>query len=51
LPRGVELLARDPGEATMRELAPLLDAATRKRSAEDAAIDAELAELKKRIGG
>ncbi len=51
LPRGVELLPSDPLEAAAPVIAPLLRAHEEKKKAEDAAIDAELAELKKRIGG
>jgi hypothetical protein len=51
LPRGVELLARDPADAAMPVIEPLVRAAEEKKKAEDRAIDAELAELKKRIGG
>jgi hypothetical protein len=51
LPRGLELLPRDPVDAAMPVIAPLLDRAAEKKKADDAAIDRELAELKKRIGG
>lgn len=51
LPRGIELLATDPLDAAAPMLAPLVRAAQDKRQAEEAAIDRELAELKKRIGG
>ncbi|MFO0714596.1 MAG: hypothetical protein U0353_32445 [Sandaracinus sp.] len=51
LPRGLELLPRDPVDAAMPVIAPLLDRAAEKKKADDAAIERELAELKKRIGG
>jgi hypothetical protein len=51
LPRGMELLARDPADAAMPAIAPLVRAAEQRKKDVDAAIDAELAELKKRIGG
>lgn len=51
LPRGVELVASDPLEAAASTIAPMIRAHEEKKKAEDAAIDAELAELKKRIGG
>ncbi|MBN8616032.1 MAG: hypothetical protein J0L92_35905 [Deltaproteobacteria bacterium] len=51
LPRGIEILDTDPLEAAAHAIAPLIREHESKKKAEDAAIDAELAELKKRIGG
>ena len=51
LPRGVELLPSDPVDAAMPVIEPLVRAAEQKKNELDRAIDAELAELKKRIGG
>jgi hypothetical protein len=42
---------RDAASALVRELEPLTSSFVRKKEREDAAIEAELAELKKRIGG
>jgi len=51
LPRGIEILPSDPLDAAAPVIAPLIREHESKKKAEDAAIDAELAELKKRIGG
>jgi hypothetical protein len=51
LPRGLEFVDRDAASALVRELEPLTSSFVRKKEREDAAIEAELAELKKRIGG
>ena len=51
LPRGLEILDKDPASALSRELEPLASAFVDRKKKEDAAIDAELEELKKRIRG
>ena len=51
LPRGLEFLDKDPASALSRELEPLASAFVDRKKKEDAVIDAELEELKKRIRG
>jgi len=51
LPRGLEFLDKDPAGALSRELEPLTSAFVSRRHKEEAVIDAELEELKKRIRG
>lgn len=51
LPRGLEILARDPAEAASEAIALLARSAIERKKAEDDAVERELAELKKRIGG
>jgi hypothetical protein len=51
LPRGLEMLPRDPGDAASKAIAPWARATVERKKAEDDAVERELAELKKRIGG
>lgn len=51
LPRGLEFLDKDPASALSRELEPLTSAFVSRKTKEEAVIDAELEELKKRIRG
>ncbi len=51
LPRGLEFLEMDPANVLSRELEPLTSAFVSRKQKEEAVIDAELEELKKRIRG
>jgi len=51
LPRGIELLASDPADATAASVAPLVSAHASRKLSEAEAIERELEELKKRISG
>ena len=51
LPRGLEFLEMDPASVLSRELEPLTSAFVSRKQKEEAVIDAELEELKKRIRG
>jgi len=51
LPRGLELLASDPADATAAAVAPLVSAYASRKVSEAEAIERELEELKKRISG
>lgn len=51
LPRGLELLHRDPADATAAAVQPLASAQQSRKVSEAEAIERELEELKKRIGG